>query len=376
MVTTRSYRRGHSCTVVDPAKFANSASDLDAEDLSCSNSNCNRDVSVSHEISVDSDVSSEAPSDGDPNLTSSNVDAISENGHRSSEATTNISSPLTSSSQGGSVGNGDDRSEAAMRADRYILSSDGPTQHINGLSSYNDGLTDRNVDEKCEGDKSVDRDVSLFEDAPVFAIDRYPRDVRVNAYSKLKYLVNILHILDETLEYDTLMRPGAAIFARRVETSYSPHKNFTIKHILKLLKSDRQILGWLPMVEIVKNLDFFLSYMSGRHSFERTLRMVKVGKKVRNQSDITKKLKQRSLVMHEFLVRDIDILLKLKTFHTDNILAFENTDESSCDPFYTTPFGQKEFSYARLEGTPQNSRLNTLYAIDVYEEFISKVVLN
>jgi len=41
----------------------------------------------------------------------------------------------------------------------------GPTQHINGLSSYNDGLTDRNVDEKCEGDKSVDRDVSLFEDA-------------------------------------------------------------------------------------------------------------------------------------------------------------------------------------------------------------------
>jgi len=94
-----------------------------------------------------------APSDGDPNLTSSNVDAISENGHRSSEgykpcfivvsssrclhyinisiylfllvATTNISSPLTSSSQGGSVGNGDDRSEAAMRADRYILSSDG-----------------------------------------------------------------------------------------------------------------------------------------------------------------------------------------------------------------------------------------------------------
>ncbi|KAL9308470.1 hypothetical protein AtEden1_Chr1g0040321 [Arabidopsis thaliana] len=361
MVTTRSYRRGHSCTVVDPAKFANSASDPDAEDLSCSNSNCNRDVSVSHEISVDSDVSSEAPSDGDPNLTSSNVDAISENGHRSSEATTNISSPLTSSSQGGSVGNGDDWSEAAMRADRYILSSDGPTQHTNGLSSYNDGLTDRNVDEKCEGDKSVDRDVSLFEDVPVFAIDRYLREVRVNAYSKLKYLVNILQILDETLEYDTLMRP---------------HKNFTIKHIVKLLKSDRQILGWLLIVEIVKNLDFFLSYMWGRHSFERTLRMVKVGKKVRNQSDITKKLEQRSLVMHEFLVRDIDILLKLKTFHTDNILAFENTDESSCDPFYTTPFGQKEFSYARLEGTPQNSRLNTLYAIDVYEEFISKVVLN
>lgn len=56
------------------------------------------------------------------------------------------------------------------------------------------------------------------------------------------------------------------------------------------------------MVEIVKNLDFFLSYMSGRHSFERTLRMVKVGKKVRNQSDITKKLKQRSLVMHGFPV--------------------------------------------------------------------------
>ncbi|CAA0269134.1 unnamed protein product [Arabidopsis thaliana] len=106
-----------------------------------------------------------APSDGDPSLTSSNVAAISENGHRSSEATTNISSPLTSSSQGGSVGNGDDWSEVAMRGDRYILSSDGPTQHTNSMSSYNDSLTNRNVDEKCEGDKSVDRDVSLSEGA-------------------------------------------------------------------------------------------------------------------------------------------------------------------------------------------------------------------
>ncbi|KAL9858808.1 hypothetical protein AtNW77_Chr1g0040561 [Arabidopsis thaliana] len=182
-----------------------------------------------------------APSDGDPSLTSSNVAAISENGHRSSEgykpcfivvsfsrclhyinisiylfllvATTNISSPLTSSSQGGSVGNGDDWSEAAMRADIYILSSDGPTQHTNSMSSYNDSLTNRNVDEKCEGDKSVDRDVSLSE-----------------------------------------------------------------------------------------VLDFFLSYLWGRHSFERTLRMVKVGENVRNQFDITKKLKQRSLVMHGFPV--------------------------------------------------------------------------
>ncbi|VYS48104.1 unnamed protein product [Arabidopsis thaliana] len=331
------FNRLRCCTVVDPAKFANFASDPDAEDLSCSNSNCNRDVSVSHEISVDSDVSSEAPSDGDPNLTSSNVDAISENGHRSSEATTNISSPLTSSSQGGSVGNGDDWSEAAMRADRYILSSDGPTQHTNGLSSYNDGLTDRNVDEKF--------------------YYHFPESYALHIHSSNTYVAEKL-----------LSSPVFAID--------SPHKNFTIKHIVKLLKSDRQILGWLLIVEIVKNLDFFLSYMWGRHSFERTLRMVKVGKKVRNQSDITKKLEQRSLVMHEFLVRDIDILLKLKTFHTDNILAFENTDESSCDPFYTTPFGQKEFSYARLEGTPQNSRLNTLYAIDVYEEFISKVVLN
>ncbi|KAG7551523.1 Ulp1 protease family C-terminal catalytic domain [Arabidopsis thaliana x Arabidopsis arenosa] len=461
-----------------------------------------RSVSAEFETSVDSYVSSsEAPSVSGRSLTASTDVAISAQGSHSSEASMNNSISLTLSTEGDSVGSGDERSEADTSADGNVSSGNGPTLHTSSVSSYNDdsaatsgdgtcaGATsvDRVVSDSCEGETSVDRVVSESSSAGpefpfaisltncvfagsyslnlhsdtnvaatllptrVFATDRYPSDGRVNAYSKLQYLVDILQILDGTPEYEMLMQsqfsflfslpvrqcslsgkllhnflsrqlvtgnshqlwftfggqplrfslhefeqltglrcgpfPDRKTIEKKqtaprgccsyLETLLGPHKNFTIKQIVKLLKADREMLGWqklrlvlivivegilicgtqpirpsVPIVEMVRNLDFFFSYPWGRHSFERTLRMIKVGKKVRRQSDITKKLKQRSLVMHgfpvaiqlflfqsipqllqyvpggediqDFLVRGIDVLPKLKTFHTDNILAVEN----------------------------------------------------
>lgn len=163
-------------------------------------------------------------------------------------------------------------------------------------------------------------------------------------------------------------------------TLVGPSKKITISHIVKMLQNDREMPIWRKVrlvlivivegiltcgtqpirpsshvVEMVRNLDFFLAYPWGRHSFEMTIRMVKVGHKVKQLSKLVTKLKQRSLVLHGFplaiqlhLFQSIPLLLRylpdhadaqtfvdanvsalpsLKTYHTDNILHLENDPE-------------------------------------------------
>ncbi|XP_020890960.1 uncharacterized protein LOC9322865 [Arabidopsis lyrata subsp. lyrata] len=103
---------------------------------------------------------------------------------------------------------------------------------------------------------------------------------------------------------------------------------------------------------MVKNVDFFLKYPWGRHSFQRLLRMVKVGAKIETKADLINKLKQSTMAVHGFPLaiqlfafRSIPLLLqylphvedqstflhqtlthlpKCKSFHYSNILSVEN----------------------------------------------------
>ncbi|CAL9219656.1 unnamed protein product [Arabidopsis halleri] len=332
MVTTRSSSRRSPCTA--------------------------RSVSADFERSVDSYVSSsEAPSVSGTSLTASTDAAISAKGSPSSEAAMNISISLTLSTEGDSVGSGDERSEADTSADGNVSSGNGPTLHTSSVSSYNADSAATSGDGTCEAETSVDRVVSDSCEG-----------IQVMAGLMLTLNSSTLSIFYRFWMGPLSMRRQPLRFSlpefeQLTETLLGPHKNFTIKQIVKLLKSDREMLGWKKLRLMVRNLDFFFSYPWGHHSFERTLRMIKVGKKVRRQSDITKKLKQRSLYVpggedvQDFLVRGIDILPKLKTFHTDNILAVENDDASSCDPSYTNLLPQKEFTYSRCKAIPQTTRL-------------------
>lgn len=285
----------------------------------------------------------------------------------------------------------------------------------------------------------------------LFATDRYPSDGRVNSYSKLQYLVDVLTILNGTEELSMLKEsPFCSLFSLPVRrcslsgkllhnflcrqlithnshemwftfggypvrfslvefeqltglpcgpypdkktlaaaqtpgdkesaywyTLFGDVKNITIEEIVTMLKTQPSMPGWrklrlvllvivegvlicgtqpirpsFPVVEMVKNLEVFYSYPWGRHAFEQTLRMVKVGRKVRNPYLLIKKLKQPSLVVHGFpisiqlllfqsipLLRrylplsdddqsffdcELPLLPNLKTFHTTNILQLEN----------------------------------------------------
>lgn len=108
------------------------------------------------------------------------------------------------------------------------------------------------------------------------------------------------------------------------------------------------------VVEMVKNLAFFFSFPWGCLSFNRTVRMLTVGTKIRKHSTIVKKLKQKSLVVHGFPIaiqlmifdsiplllrylpsynmaytfsdRMVSVMPKLKTYHTNNILLIENDE--------------------------------------------------
>ncbi|EFH61027.1 hypothetical protein ARALYDRAFT_317800 [Arabidopsis lyrata subsp. lyrata] len=327
-----------------------------------------RSVSAEFDTSVDSYVSSsEAPSVRGRSLTASTDAAISAKGSPSSEASMNNSISLTLSTEGDSIGSGDERSEADTSADGYVSSGNGPTLHTSSVSSYNDDSAATSGDSTCAGATSVDRVVSESSSAGIQVMAELMLTLNCSTLSIFyRFWMGPLSMRWQPLRF------SLHEFEQLTETLLGPHKNFTIKQIIKLLKADREMLGWQKLRLMVRNLEFFFSYPWGRHSFERTLRMIKVGKKVRRQSDITKKLKQRSLVMHgediqDFLVRGIAVLPKLKTFHTDNILAVENDASSSCDPSYTHLLPQKEFTYSRCKAIPQ-------YAIDVYEEFIGKVV--
>ncbi|CAH8263757.1 unnamed protein product [Arabidopsis lyrata] len=223
-----------------------------------------------------------------------------------------------------------------------------------------------------------------------FSTDRYPTRGRVNSYSKPHYLVDILSVLDGTQELVTLKSsPFSSLFelpVRRCSLSDAKHywytllgseEEYTIEHIVNMLKAKPAMPGWkkirlslivivegvlicgtqpihasLPTVEMVRNLDTFFSYPWGRHAFDHTLRMFKVGEKVRNHNILINKLKQKTLVIHGFpiaiqlmLFQSIPLLLRylpssddaqtfydmslsvlptLKTYHTNNILLVKN----------------------------------------------------
>ncbi|KAG7564836.1 hypothetical protein ISN44_As10g015850 [Arabidopsis suecica] len=119
-----------------------------------------------------------------------------------------------------------------------------------------------------------------------------------------------------------------------------------------LLCKTQPVKPSVEVVEMVKNVDFFLNYPWGRHSFQRILRMVKVGEKIETKADLINKLKQSTMAVHGFPLaiqlfafRSIPLLLqylphseddstflhktltrlpKCKSFHTSNILAVEN----------------------------------------------------
>ncbi|EFH57618.1 hypothetical protein ARALYDRAFT_902578 [Arabidopsis lyrata subsp. lyrata] len=149
-----------------------------------------------------------------------------------------------------------------------------------------------------------------------------------------------------TIDSSQRQAEGAAPF---LNTLLGAEVDVTIEGIVNILKAEPGMDGWkklrlvlivivegilicgtqpirpgLAYVEMVKNLDFFLSFPWGRLAFERTVRMLQVGDKICTQSTIVKKLKQKSLVVHDRLV---STLPPLKTYHTENILAVENDDQ-------------------------------------------------
>ncbi|OAP09162.1 hypothetical protein AXX17_AT2G05480 [Arabidopsis thaliana] len=212
----------------------------------------------------------------------------------------------------------------------------------------------------------------------LLALDCYPsHPVRINSYSKAKYLIDIYNVLYGTPELELLLQsPLGQLFTSEVDatlfvfagkplrfslkefeqvtslccseypsaakvrsaTSYadgeSPYwykliggqlGSATVKSVVSGLKSDCAMPSWrkfqislvvivegallsasqpmrpfVEVVEIVKNIDFFLNYPWERHSFSRTLRLMKVGSHIQSEECLIKKLNQLSLALHGF----------------------------------------------------------------------------
>lgn len=287
----------------------------------------------------------------------------------------------------------------------------------------------------------------------IFAVNRYPGHVvRINSYSRPRYLIDILHILAGMRELDTLLAsPLGALFSLPVQhcslsgqlvhqmlcrqlctanadeiwfvfgghplrlslmefeqltglscapfpsaadlVAHTTHADgsapywytlvgqtlgdSTVEEIVRWLKNEPTMPAWrkfrlalvvlvegiilcrtqpvkalVEVVEMVKNVQFFLKYPWGRHSFKRMLRMVKIGDYIEDKDSLIKKLKQSSLAVHgfplviqllefraiprllEFLPHGDDrstfldqsrmVLRKCRSYHTSNILCVEH----------------------------------------------------
>ena len=143
-----------------------------------------------------------------------------------------------------------------------------------------------------------------------------------------------------------------------------------------LLSASQPVRPSFEVVEMVKNVEFFLQYPWGRHSFSRTLRLMKVGSHIRSKDCLIKKLNQSSLALHGFPLalqlfafryipllrthlphsddestfRDqtVQTLPKLKSFHTSTILSVEyDADVSPLLPLThsVTAFNATNFVY-------------------------------
>jgi len=235
----------------------------------------------------------------------------------------------------------------------------------------------------------------------IFAVDCYlGHVVRINSYSRPRYLIDILHILAGMPELDTLLAsPLGALFSLPVRycslsgqlvhqlfcrqlctdspaeiwfvyggqplrlslmefeqltglacapllsttdlLAHTTHadgsapywykliggtlEDSTVDALVTLLKNEPEMSAWrkfrlalvvivegillcrtqpvkpsIEVVKMVKNVEFFLHYPWGRHSFKRLLRMVKIGDYIEDKRSLIKKLKQSSLVIHGF----------------------------------------------------------------------------
>lgn len=290
----------------------------------------------------------------------------------------------------------------------------------------------------------------------LFATDRYPHTGRINSYSKPEYLIDIVEVLDGSLEFEWLkascfgrlfrlpvrksslsgklvhqllcrslvtskkhemwfvfgghpIRFSLREFAiltglncgtypseeeiRKMQTTSSGHReyfhtligpkrSYSIRDIVGILRDDKllpvskrmagdrrlrlalivivegilvcdssNVKASMEVAEMLKDLDSFVKYPWGRKSFELTLEMVKVGKKVENKVALADKLSQSHTATHGFTLalqllvlhaiplleqflpdlldentfthRSIIQLTKLKTFHNANILRTE-----------------------------------------------------
>lgn len=286
----------------------------------------------------------------------------------------------------------------------------------------------------------------------IFAVDCYPSHaVRINSYSKPKYLVDILNVLHGMPELETLLSsPLGALFSlpvrhcsfsgqlvhqmlcRQLHTTNAAEMWFvfggqplrfslkefhdatglsccdfppqseleaatthadgsspywyqliggtpgavTVKELLARLKQEPTMASWrkfrlclvvivegillcrsqpvkasVEVVEMVKDIDFFLKYPWGRHSFHRILRTAKVGSYILDTASLVAKLRQSSVAIHgfplaiqlfvfkyiplllkylphageefNFLDQVIPRLPKCKSYHSSNILHVE-----------------------------------------------------
>ncbi|XP_010421463.1 PREDICTED: uncharacterized protein LOC104706920 [Camelina sativa] len=109
----------------------------------------------------------------------------------------------------------------------------------------------------------------------------------------------------------------------------------------------------LEVVEMVKDIDFFLHYPWGRHSFKRLLRMVTIGDYIADKPALIKFL-PHSEDQSTFLDQPLKYLPKCKSYHTYNFLSTEH------DPAVLFPFSApSQFRYIAL-GDPKRQVLEAI----------------
>ncbi|EFH67793.1 predicted protein [Arabidopsis lyrata subsp. lyrata] len=162
----------------------------------------------------------------------------------------------------------------------------------------------RPVDTLCPPDTASSSSVSSSQDglyvkdslpSRLFQTDRYPTKGRVNSYSKLQYLIDILSILEGTPELTfRMLKVGEKVRSQ--------------SHLLNKLKQHSLAIHGFPMaiqLLLFKSIPALLQYLPGADD------------------------------LRTFLDKPVAVLPPLKTFHSENILQLEN----SRDLFVACPRG-------------------------------------
>ena len=90
----------------------------------------------------------------------------------------------------------------------------------------------------------------------------------------------------------------------KADPTIPPWRKFRLALIILvegiLLCRTQPVKPSVEVVEMVRNVHFFLNYPWGRHAFSRTLRMIKVGNHITSTASLVTKLNQFSLAVHGF----------------------------------------------------------------------------